>query len=311
MALTRFGQAATALRIVSALLGLVAFFGLSACSYPVIGPNFTTEAKSLKAETFTCCADPEKFYFPPFAQLALALGDVVGQGAANAAYGEYDSSEYPGTLTGKTEAHEKIRARLKPLDIMVISNKSYQLGRLMPGQFSHSMIYIGTEAQLRAAGLWSLPEVVPYHDQIRAGNIFMESATPDVHLMSTAKAFEIDRVVAMRPQLTAKEKRVAMARFMGSIGAPFNFSMDLDPNNQKFVCTGLINYAMPSLGLTQRRIYARSTILPDDVASQAIRGDKLDLITYVIGTDEGYAPRSTFALMVDLAAYWGVPHNRP
>jgi hypothetical protein len=311
MAPSKFVQAATALRVVSALLGLVAFFGLSACSYPVLGPNFTTEAKTLQAETFTCCADPEKFYFAPFAELALALGEVVGPDAATAAYGEFEETEFPGTLTGKTEAHEKIRALLRPLDILVISNKSYQLGRLMPGQFSHSMIYIGTEAQLRAAGLWSLPEVVPYHDQIRAGKIFMESATPDVHLMSTAKAFEVDRVVAMHPHLTAKEKRVAMARVMASIGSPFNYSMDLDPNNQEFVCTGLISYAMPGLDLTQRRIYARSTILPDDVASQAIRGDKLDLITYVIGTDEGYTPRSTFALMVDLAAYWGVPHNRP
>lgn len=289
------------------LVMLTTLFTLAACSYHDLSPDFPTRAKSLQAETFTCCSDPEKFYPSPLAQLALTLGDHIGASVATAAYDEYENSEFPGKLTGKTEAHERITALLQPLDLLIISNKSYLLGRLMPGQFSHSMIYVGTEAQLRAAGLWSLPEIVPYHDKIRAGEIFIESATPDVHLMSMAKAFEVDKVVAVRPTLSSADKRIAIQRVFTSIGAPFDFGMNLDPANKKFVCTALINYAMPGLGLTQRRIYGRSNILPDDVVSQALRGDKLDLITYVIGTDDGYTRRSTFALMVDIAAYWGVP----
>jgi hypothetical protein len=286
---------------------LFLLFALSACSYHDLSPDFPTQAKSMQAESFSCCADPEKFYPDPIARLGLIWGDTIGAELAQAAYGDYDDGEYPGKLTGKTDAHERITALLRPLDLLVISNKSYFLGRLMPGQFSHSLIYVGTEAQLRAAGLWSLPEIVPYHDQIRAGNIYLEAATPEVQLTSIAKAYEVDKVVAMRPTLSGADKRQAITRIFASLGKPFNYSMDLDPSHDSFVCTGLIDYAMPGLDLTRRELYGRTTILPDDLASQAIRGDKLDVITYVIGTDEGYTRRSTFALMVDIAAYWGVP----
>jgi hypothetical protein len=295
-------------RVFRAVAALAMLVALTACSFPQIGPDFATEAKGLKAENFTCCFEPEKFYPAPFARLALALGNQLGPQAADAAYGEYEATEFPGRLTGKSEAHERIRALLQPFDLLIIGNTSYTLGRLMPGRFSHSMIYIGTEAELRAAGLWSLPEIVPHHDEIRAGKVFMEAATPDVHLMSTAKAFEVDRVVAIRPSLTPAEKRLAARRAFASIGAPFNFALGIDPAHEKFACTGLVDYAMPDLGLIHRDIYGQTGVLPDDIIAQAIRGgEKLKLLTYVLGTDEGYTRRSTFALMVDIAAYWGVP----
>jgi len=199
-------------------------------------------------------------------------------------------------------------ARLRPLDIMVVGSTSYQLGRLVPGRFSHAMIYVGTEAELRAAGLWHVPELVPYHDEIRAGKIILESASPDVHLLTPEKAFERDRVLAMRPKLSASQRRAALSKSFAAMGKPFNFSMAIDPTGETFACTSLIDHAMPSLGFIQRELYGVRTVLPDDVAAQAIRGENLEFLTYVLGNDgPGFSYRSKFAAMVDIAAYWGVP----
>ncbi|GKY88079.1 hypothetical protein [Sinisalibacter aestuarii] len=286
---------------------LLAFGALSACSYAYVTPDFTTAAKNMDPATFECCADPEKFYPPGLTELALTLGNALGPTASQLVYGDYEESEYPGLLTGKTAAHADIVRRLDPFDILLISNHSYQIGRLMPGRFSHSLVYIGTEGELRAAGLWSHPALVPYRDDIRAGKTLMEAAWPDVHLIEPHKAFETDQVLLMRPRLSASEKRAAFARMFSVMGKPFNFTLGIDPTAESFACTGLVDYGMPELGFTHREVYGQTVVMPDDVAAQAVRDDKLDFIAYVAGTEDGYKLRSEYALMVELAAYWGVP----
>lgn len=296
------------LAAIRALIGLIGLALLGACSYPDFGPTFPQEAKTLRAETFECCFEPEKFYPEPLVRIALSIGDKFGPTGAEAAYGDYYETGFPGTLTGKPEAAEALLARLRPLDILVVGSTSYQLGRLVPGRFSHAMIYVGTETELRAAGLWHVPELVPYHDEIRAGKTILQSASPDVHMLTPETAFERDRVLAVRPKLSAAERRAAVRKSFAAMGKPFNFSMAIDPTGETFACTSLIDHAMPGLGLRQRELYGVKTIMPDDVAAQAIRGEGLEFITYVLGNDgPGFSYRSKFALMVDIAAYWGVP----
>lgn len=281
---------------------------LGACSYPDIGPTFTKDAKHMDAATFECCFEPEKFYPDPIARLGVALVSATGPKAANAAYGEYYEEGFPGLLTGKSDAVDAVNARLQPLDFLVVGSTSYQLARLVPGRFSHSAIYIGTEAELRAAGLWNIPELVPYHDEIRAGKTIIEAVSPAVQLSSTEQVLERDRALLVRPSLTASEKRLAIKRAFSKIGTPFNFTLGLDPNYETFSCTGFIRYTMPSLNMRERSVYGQRAILPDDVAAQAIRGENMRILGYILGNEgPGFTYRSTYALMVDIAAYWGVP----
>jgi len=284
---------------------------LSACSQPDFGPTFPEDAKALDAETFECCFEPEKFYPTPVAKLAMLLGNDLGPSFSAVAYSEFEETAYPGRLTGKPEAVAAVLPHLQPFDILNVGNTSHKVGRLMPGRFSHTLVYLGTEAQLRAAGLWHLPEIAPHRDDIRAGRTMIESVWPEVMLSAPEKVFETDRVLVMRPKLTGPERRTAAARLFGEIGKPFNYALGLDPTRERWVCTGLVDYAMPGVMLTHREVYGADTILPDDIAAQAIRGDRLEVVAYVLGNrGPGFAFRSTYALMVDIAAYWGVPGKR-
>jgi len=290
------------------LWALAALVMLGACSYPDLGPTFAEDAKSLRAETFECCFDPEKYYPAPLVEIAFSIGSKTGPSSANAIYGDYYEVGFPGTLTGKSDAAEAIVSHLRPLDFVLVGSTSYQLGRLVPGRFSHAVVYIGTEAELRATGLWHIPELVPYHDQIRAGKTFIQSASPDVHLLTPNKAFERDRALAIRPNLSGSERRLAIRRLFAAMGKPFNFNMAIDPTGETFACTSLLEHAMPSLGFKRRTLYGVETVMPDDVAAQAIRGEDLQFITYVLGNEgPGFSYRSKFAAMVDIAAYWGIP----
>lgn len=296
-------------RLVRAGAGLVALTALASCSYAYVKPDFASAAKNMNPATFECCAEPEKFYPPGLTELALELGNALGPTASELVYGDYEDSEYPGLLTGKTDAHAEIVRRLDPFDVILISNRSYQMGRLMPGRFSHSMVYIGTEGELRAAGMWSHPALAPYRDDIRAGKTFIEASWPDVHLTEPRRAFETDQVVLMRPSLTPDAKRRAIARLFSVMGKPFNFRLGIDPTAESFACTGLVYHGMPELGFTLRKVYGQTVVMPDDVAAQAVRGDNLEFLAYVAGTEDGYKLRSKYALMVELAAYWGVPER--
>lgn len=292
---------------IASRLALGSALVLSACSYAQVGPDFTEEVKQLDAATFTCCDDPEKFYPAPLVRLALELGNAIGPSASEAAYRNYEDTEFPGLLTGNADAEAVVMNKLQPFDILLVSNHSYQIGRLMPGRFTHSLIYLGTEAQLRAAGLWHLPALVPYHDEIRAGKTFIEAAHPNVRLTTPKKTFEVDQVLAMRPALSGTEKRRALERLLAEMGKAFNYRLGIDPTGESFACTGLAAHAMPELGFKIREVYGQQVVMPDDVAAQAVRGEKLTPIVYVAGTEDGYTERSLYALMVEIASFWGVP----
>ena len=281
---------------------------LAGCSHPQVGPDFPTRARSLDPATFECCFEPEKFYPPGLTDLALQVANTVGPTASSIIYKDYEDSVYPGKLTGKADAHAALVSQLEPLDFVLISNHSYRAGKLMPGRFSHVLVYVGTEAELRAAGLWSVPALAPYRAQIRAGNVFLEAAWPDVHLYPTEKALQTDQALAVRPAgYSHAQKRAALERLFAVMGRPFNYSLGIDPNGQRFACTGLIAWGMPELGFTHRTVYGQDVVMPDDVAAQAVRGERLSVVTYLTGTDDGHAFRSPFALMVELASFWGVP----
>lgn len=286
---------------------LAGTLALAGCSYAQVTPDFPEAAKGLTAEGFECCWDPEKYYPAPLARLALAVGTAIGPSASELAYGDYEDTEYPGLLTGKPEAQEAVMRELRPFDILLVLNHSYQIGRLMPGRFSHSLVYVGTEAELRAAGLWQMPALKPFHNDIRAGKTLIEAAYPDVHFISPEKTFEVDQVLAVRPALSAAEQRIALERMLAVMGKPYNFRLGIDPTGESFACTGLLYHAMPELGFTLREVYGQRAVMPDDVAAQAVRGERLRPVIYVAGTQEGYTKRSLWALMVEISSYWGIP----
>lgn len=287
---------------------LVVAAALSGCSRTDIKPGFAAAAPKMRAESFTCCFEPEKFYPAPFIRLAIGLSDQLGPAVSSAAYGPYETQIYPGRLTGNTAAEAAIMQGLRPMDILLVSNHSYPLGKLVPGRFSHGLLYLGTEAELRAAGLWSLPALRPYQADIRAGQVLVETAAPATRLRSPAKGFEADRVLALRPDLTPAERRAAQREVIENLGVPINYSMAVVSPDGHYSCTGLLDHVMPELRFQHREVYGETVVMPDDIAAQAIRGERMHVLRYVVGdTDGGFARRSTFGLMADIAAFWGVP----
>ncbi len=103
------------------------------------------------AEIMAGCCDGVRLFADWMIELADANADILGRlGLIHLR---------PGHLTRQSEAQALLEAALRPLDVVVFHSGNRMSGHLIPGRFTHAAVYIGTEDQLRATGLWHLPAI--------------------------------------------------------------------------------------------------------------------------------------------------------
>lgn len=280
------------------LLAALVLAGCSGLGLRQVDPDFTGLPADADPKSFTCCDDPERWP-ESIANFSLAIAPW----ALN--LNPLDDAGIPGALTGKAEAQAHIVATARPLDLLLFANKTYIGGRFVPGRFTHSAIYLGTEPELRRIGLWTDPAIVPHHADIRAGRILIEAFRPVVRLIEPAVPLQTDSVAILRPNLSHAQRRKAARRGLSKLGVPFDYMFD-NRTPDALACTELIQYAMPSITFDETVSYGRPAVMPDAMVAQAIRGEGLHLVEHVRGIPGGgYRVEGVRPVMRDIAAFWG------
>ncbi|MCO5162892.1 MAG: hypothetical protein M9939_17290 [Mesorhizobium sp.] len=269
---------------VAAGLALVAL--LSACTHD---PGRTAGGGQ-------CCGDAERqprWLVAAVEPFAPVFGEIVGPITWRHGYLD-DEAIQKRFVTG-----------LRPLDIVVVSSKGRLTGRLIPGLFQHATVYVGSESELRALGMWSHPSVVPHREAIRGGARFIEADRKGVHLSPPSAVLDTDRAVALRPRIaTPGWQRRAAATLFGALGTKFDFNFDAARADRLF-CAELVCHAMPELRLPRDKVYGRDTIIPDRVVYEAARGNpRLRLVKYVAGDRSGIRTPGRTQLLDDLLKAW-------
>lgn len=207
-----------------------------------------------------------------------------------------------GYLSGEADALRFVSKRLRPFDIILVSNKHRLSGQVGDSLFGHSAVYLGSERDLRALGLWNDPAVVPHHAAILAGGSIIDSMPRrGVALVPLSHILETDGLMIVRPQLSGDRERRAAARyFFGRIGARFDYRIRLE-EAERLYCTELIDQAMPRLRLPRRAQYDRQIIYPEDIAKAAIGGcPRLRFVTYLAGDRAGWRVGSASDALADV-----------
>ncbi|HHZ10234.1 MAG TPA: hypothetical protein GX405_15810 [Rhizobiales bacterium] len=242
-----------------------------------------------------CCDGAERYpgwLIKAYEPVAPVLGEAFGRVVMRR-----------GLLVEKPDALRHIAKRLRPLDILVVSSKGRLTGTLIPGLFSHTVVYVGSEAELKALGAWNDPAVRPHHADIRAGKVMIESDHRGVHLTTTATALDTDRVVILRPRATGSGHRAA-ARLLAHVGTPYDFYFD-NSDAAELYCAELVDHVMPEVGLPSRELYGRRMFLPDDAIDAATSGRmRATPVLYVRATDAAWEDAGAAELKRDLAAAW-------
>lgn len=207
-------------------------------------------------------------------------------------------------LEDKTQTHAYILRHLQPMDILLTSDKSQVSGWLIPGYFTHSLLYLGTEQQLQSAGLWDAPALRPHHGKIRAGNLFYEATPPQVTFSPAQDIFDVDSVAVFRPDLSKGQKRAAISRMISHLGKPFDMRMDLATADCLF-CAELLNLALPELNFKRQSAYGRQLIAPDSIAVQGLNPQSnLRFIGVVFGQRQMAETGSAEMLAATIQRHW-------
>lgn len=195
----------------------------------------------------------------------------------------------PSWLEDDLDLHRAVLAQARPLDVILIGNGSRAAGAFGAGTFGHLAIYVGTEAELRAMGLWTHPLIVPFQGDIRAGKVAIEALDTDVHLSGSPELFETDHIALLRPTgISTARRRAAIVALFGDMGARFDFHFDVRDDSAIY-CTELLDRALPELGLPTRAMFGREVILPDEIAAQTLAGAlPFELRLFIRGYPEGW-----------------------
>lgn len=248
------------------------------------------------ALAMTCCTDLERFpdWMVAMAETAPAITPWMGT-----------VNFRSGFLAERSDAWAQVMPALQPLDILLFHSDGRLSSRLIPGHFSHGALYLGTEAQLRANGLWDAPWFVPHHAAIREGRVLLDSVTGGVRLASLADLADTDAVGVMRPHLGARATNGSIHRqVLAALGTPFDFDFDSGDDSRLF-CVELIARVMPELQLPEITAYGRRTIVPDSIAALTLGGQApLSFVGYLRGEPRGWRTGPSRLMALDLREAW-------
>ena len=93
--------------------------------------------------------------------------------------------------------------------------------------------------------------------------------------------------------------------FVGGLGTPFDFHFDLDTDGAVF-CVELLRRGLPNLPLPEREVYGRTTGAANQLASDALQGQKsLFFCGFVYGRHDMRRVGSSSMLAQTIALAWG------
>ncbi|NAZ37059.1 YiiX/YebB-like N1pC/P60 family cysteine hydrolase [Rubellimicrobium sp. CFH 75288] len=216
-----------------------------------------------------------------------------------------DAALRRGWIEGRQGPQEWVVAQAEPFDVIVVSGKQYLWARVTPGYFTHAAIYLGTEAELRAAGLWAHPALDPWRALLRDRAMVVEASGLAVEVLPLEQVMRVDALALLRPPAVggrARDER--LGRLMGLVGEPFDPRFDGDDRGALY-CTELVQAAMPETRLRSREVAGRALLHPDSVVADALTGENgLRFAGFVAGTEEGWFTGTPGLVAATVGRHW-------
>jgi hypothetical protein len=198
-----------------------------------------------------------------------------------------------------------IQDKLRPMDILAEKTGFALTDKMIPGNFGHIALWLGTETQLKEAGLWDDPVIFPFQNRIRKGYCILESARDGTHLKRMKKFINVDELAIARIKdyagLSNSEKIELYKNALSQLGKDYDFNFDVETSD-KLVCSELLYQVFGSIYWPTDKFLKRSTISPDNVMSLSLyQNNPIELIYYIEGlTKTKFCEKSRDDLAQDL-----------
>lgn len=185
-----------------------------------------------------------------------------------------------GKLYGRADVLKRVSAELKAGDILLEKTPFRLTDKFIPGHWGHAAIWVGTEAELKALGIWDHPVVEKYRSEIREGRSVVEALRSGVEMNPLAGFMNVDDMAVLRSQKMTKAQRAeTVIRALRQVGKAYDFNFDVETTD-RIVCSELIYTAFAGIKWPTEKTLGRATISPDNVASRALGSGRLELIVF-------------------------------
>ncbi|WP_051304716.1 YiiX/YebB-like N1pC/P60 family cysteine hydrolase [Chitinilyticum litopenaei] len=163
-----------------------------------------------------------------------------------------------------------LAGELKPLDILLEKTPFRLTDKMIPGHYGHVAVWLGSEEELRALGVWE--RIAPhYQQQIRKGGRIVEALRGGVTISTLEHFLNIDDLLVLRDRrtLSPQYRRDAVLTALEQVGKEYDFNFDV-MTHERIVCSELAYVVFPDIAWPLDRTLGRYTISPDNVAQLAV-----------------------------------------
>jgi uncharacterized protein YycO len=185
-----------------------------------------------------------------------------------------------GKLFQHPEVEKNIATKLRSGDILLEKTPFRLTDQFIPGHWGHAAIWIGTEKELTALGIWDHPVVVPYQDAIRKGHGIVEALRNGVQLNTLQHFLNIDDFAAIRnPKISNTQMAERIILALRQVGKGYDYNFNVETTN-KIVCSELIYTVYIDMDWPTQQTLGRHTISPDQVALMALGESPLKIVVF-------------------------------
>ena len=175
-----------------------------------------------------------------------------------------------GKLNGREEVAKDLADDLRAGDILIERTPFRLTDSFIPGRWGHAALWLGTETELQALGIWDAPELQAFQEAIRSGRQVIEALRSGVDMNSLVRFLDVDDVAVLRfGSLGPGEKADAILQALRQMGKRYDFNFDVETRD-RVGCAELIYHTYGQIDWPTRRQLGRSVIIPDDIAVRAL-----------------------------------------
>lgn len=237
-------------------------------------------------------------FYTPFTAEALVRLKSEGVGMASMLFGNTVGlvESRRGTLYGRDDVALELKQELEAGDVLVERTPFRLTNTFIPGYFGHAAIWLGTEHELRAIGIWNHPVVAPYHEAIREGRSVVEALRSGVELNSIGHFLNVDDLVVMRKQdLDDEVKAEVIVEALRHMGKRYDFNFDVETRDT-VGCAELVYHAYGRVDWKTQKHLGLKTVTPDNIAAKALGDSPFALVRlYISGERITDNPRQVLA----------------
>ena len=204
--------------------------------------------------------------------------NALSEGFSNTV-GAYE--ERKGLLYNNSTVTTNINEQLKIGDILLEKTPFRLTDSMIPGHWGHAAIWIGSEDELKAIGLWQHPLVLKYHQEIKQGQLIAESLRSGTQLSSLSHFLNVDDFAIVRPKtpLSKQQMQKTILLALRQIGKAYDFNFDIETTD-KIVCSQLVYLSYSKIDWPTESTLGRYTISPDNIAMKALGDGPFELINF-------------------------------